>query len=337
MKSHWNWSAKFDAILVGGVSIFIFIVAIAMYKEPAMFLVSLILPTIILFSYRNKHLWVKIDGDEIVLKKIFKTSILHRSEIDAYAELDRYYGKAGKYKELTLYVNAEKYTILGGFFKNYDEIRDNLITPKLENRTQEEIEKDAKNARWASIVFFGLAVGFSYLAYKETQMAVIEEKDVKTIKGKLSFYPNYNSRKEGKYGRAYYLVLQVKDCNRFFHIEEPMLGEMPKLPPPPMATENEMPTPKPSIESTPFSYFNIKDTVEVLYVDRHTAKDLKAKVYGLRHNEKTYFLKNWAEIKTMIDDENDSKLFAVLALLSFLFGISVALGYTSKWFTGVTV
>ena len=337
MKSKWNWSAKFDAILISGFSIALLIFAFFLYKQPFAALAMLVFPAIIMLSYRNLYVYVDINEDNITIKKLFKTTYLHRSEIEAYSEWDSQYGKSGKYKELKLHVNQETYTIVGGFFKNYDEIRVNLINPKLENRTHELVAKINQQARWSSIVFFILAALLSYNAYQANRESIIEEKDVKTIKGQLNFSPELKSRKKNKYQREKYVILQVKDCNRFFHIEEPLLDKLPKNPPPSQKDENSVTTTNLPNEYGLYSYLKIKDSVEIRYIDRHTSINLIAQTYGLKHNQTTYFWKNWVEIKQINDSKNHTLLFSILALASLLFAISVALGYTSKWFTGVTV
>jgi hypothetical protein len=337
MKSQWNGLGKLDIILWSSILTVFLALAIVLYKEPFFPLFFLLIALFIWNRYRNKYLYVEINEEEVILKKLFKTTHLHRLEIEAYSEWNMRYDKNTSFKELLLHTNSKTYTIVGGAFKNYDKIRANLINRKLENRTQESIEKANQKARWTSIIPFILTAIFSYVAYIENNKSIIEEKDVKTIKGELNFSPELKSRKKNKSQREKYVILQVKDCNRFFHIEEPLLDELPKNPPPPQKDENSATTSHLPIDYGLYSYLKIKDSVEIRYIDRHTSKDLKAQVYGLKHNQTTYFWKNWTEIKAIINSNNNTLLFLILALAALLFGISIALGYTSKWFTGISV
>jgi hypothetical protein len=153
----------------------------------------------------------------------------------------------------------------------------------------------------------------------------------------LGFLPVLNSRKKGKYQTENYLILQVKDCNWFFHIDEPLLDILPKNPPPPAKDENNATTSHMPDDYGLYSYLKIKDSVEIRYVDIHSPINLIAQVYGFKHNQTTYFWKNWTEIKAIINSNNNTLLFLISALAALLFGISIALGYTSKWFTGISV
>jgi hypothetical protein len=205
------------------------------------------------------------------------------------------------------------------------------------NRTQELVAKANQQARWSSIVFFILAAVLSNNAYNANKKSLIQETDIKTIKGELTFSPELNSRKKGKYQTENYLILQVKDCNWFFHIDEPLLDILPKNPPPPAKDENNATTSHLPDDYGLYSYLKIKDSVEIRYVDIHSPINLIAQVYGFKHNQTTYFWKNWTEIKAIINSNNNTLLFLISALAALLFGISIALGYTSKWFTGISV